>query len=284
MTNSWLGVEELSIEINGIAYSLVDPGLTACSQDPLDITPSGTLMAPVGSSSAAGRDIIITENMTSITVRCSPISGSPAGGIFGLSICCAACETEAGEITASPLDLCPDDLAAVPSPTGTFLDGDDLLEYILFTDPVDALGSNIVTSSTPEFVFDPATMQLGTTYYIAAIAGNDLGGNVDLDDPCLSISNGIEVIWHPEPSVEFTASVTDVCADGCYDIEIEFIGTPPFHLQAEVTDADNINVVIIDEIYPGNMTTYTLCLPTDIPIGNTTIEATNLSDGNCECN
>ena len=283
LDNTLTGSEELSVDIDGAFYPLADPGLPACNQAPLELTPSGTLIAVFSNIDAAGQDIIVTEPMNSITVRGSLISGIPHGFFFSIAICCLPCETEAGEITADPLELCPSDPATVPPPTGTFLDSDDLLQYILFSDLADTLGSIIATSSSPEFAFDPATMSTGVTYYISAIAGNNLGGNVDPDDPCLDISNAIEVTWQPEPSVEFTASFTDVCVDGCYDIEIEFIGTPPFHLQAEVTDADNINVVTIDEIYPGNMATYTLCLPTDIPIGNITIEATNLSDDNCEC-
>ena len=274
--------EEMAVHINGGFYPMATAGVGDGCHEPLVISGSGTLMAPLEEVGSA-KEIIIMDNITSLKVEDRWLSGTPAG--FGLSvfICCGACETDAGEITAAPLELCPGDLASVPPATGTFLDSDDLLEYILFTDPVDTLGSIIATSGTPEFAFDPATMQPGATYYIAAIAGNDLNGNVDLDDQCLDISNAIEVVWHPEPSVEFSASATDVCADDCYDIEINFTGTPPFHLVGEIVDADN-NVVVIDETYNGNMATYNICLPANTPIGNVIIQATSLTDANCECN
>ena len=273
--------EEMAVDINGGFYALTNAGLPAGCQTPLIVSPTGTLMAQFGEI-GAGSDIIISENMNSITVACYWLTGQPLGINFSVSFCCAPCETEAGEITANPLDLCPGGLASVPPATGTFLDSDDLLEYILFTDPVDTLGSIIATSSTPEFPFDPTTMQLGVTYYIAAIAGNDLSGNVDLTDPCLDISNAIEVVWHPEPSVSFSASVTDVCTDGCYDIELIFTGTAPFYLQGEMVDSDN-TVMPFDEIYNNNFDVLTICLPAGTPIGDLIIQATGLSDNYCEC-
>ena len=273
--------EEVSVDINGGPYPLTDPGGPAGCQAPLQIS-GGNLIGPVGTL-GAGQDVIITEDMNSITVRCTPFSGVPRGITFSIAICCVPCETEAGEIIASPLNLCPSDFATVPFPTGTMLDSDDILEYILFSNLADTLGSIIATNGSPEFSFDPSTMSTGITYYIAAIAGNDNGGNVDLSDGCLDISNAIEVIWHPEPSVEFTAIFTDVCADGCYDIVIDFTGTPPFHLQGEITDANN-TVIVFDETYPGNTATLNICLPANTPIGNLTIQATSLSDNYCECN
>ena len=274
--------EEMAVYINGGFYPMTTTGLADGCFDPLVISPSGTLMADVEKVGSA-KEIIILENMTSLKVEDRWLSGTPAGFGFNLFICCVACETDAGEITAGPLELCPNDLASVPPATGTFLDSDDLMEYILFTDLADTLGSIIATSSTPEFAFDPATMQMGVTYYIAALAGDDLNGNVDLIDPCLDISNAIEVVWHIEPSVAFTANFAEVCADGCYDIEIYFIGTAPFHLQGEVVDADN-TVVAIDEIYNGNFAVMTICLLEATPAGNLIIQATGLTDVNCECN
>ena len=280
--NHNLHSEEMAVDINGGFYPLTDPGLPAGCYTPLVLSPTGTLMAQFGGQ-GAGSDIIITENMNSITVSCNVISGTPSGIGFSLSICCAPCETEAGELTSALLNLCPDGLATFSPPTGTILDSDDLLEYILFTDPVDTLGSIVATSGISEFAFDPAVMQLGVTYYIAALAGNDLNGNVDHDDPCHDISNAIEVVWYLEPSVDFSATVTDVCADGCYDIEMSFAGTPPFHLQGEVVDANN-TIVVFDEIYTDHSATMNICLPANTPIGNLTIQATGLSDEYCDCN
>ena len=276
------GFEELSFEINGAFYSVTDPGVPDGCMTPAVISPSGTIQAPTGSL-ASWKDVIIMEPMDLLKIEDTWLENAPAGILVSLFICCSNCETDAGEINAGPLVLCTSDLASVPSAQQVFLDIDDLLEYILFADQADSTGSIIATSSTPEFAFDPATMQPGVTYYIAAIAGNDLNGNVDPDDPCLDISNLIEVVWHTEPSVAFLATVTDVCVDNCYDIEINFTGTPPFHLVGEIVDADN-NVVVIDETYNSNIATYNICLPENTPLGNLTIQAISLTDANCECN
>ena len=126
-------------------------------------------------------------------------------------------------------------------------------------------------------------MTTGVTYYIAAMAGNDLNGNVDLADPCLDFSNAIEVVWYPEPSVAFSVNATDVCPDECYDIEISFTGTPPFYLKGEIVEANN-TVTVIDETYLDNMGVYTWCLYPNAPIGEVVIQATGLTDGNnCVC-
>src|SRR5690606_24645930 len=132
------------------------------------------------------------------------------------------CLTDAGEITANPLGLCTDEPATLPPAEQANLVYDDILQYILFSDPDDTLGSIISTANLPGFAFDPATMQTGITYYIAAIAGNDLNGNVDIGDPCLDISNAIEVTWHALPSVSFLVAGDNLCVGECRDIEVYF--------------------------------------------------------------
>ena len=278
-------VEELSIEVNGAFYPVTMPGSPTGCGLPAVISPTGTIAADPasGNDGSSWNDVTILGSINTITIENIWLIGTPGGVEASVYICCQACETDAGEISSSPIDLCPGGLATTPPAGQTFLESDDILQYILFSDQADPTGSIIATSNTPEFAFAPATMSIGTTYYIAAIAGNDLGGNVDLDDPCLDFSNAIEVVWHPEPSVAFSANVTDVCADGCYDIQIDFTGIPPFHLQGEVVDADN-TVVIIDETFLDNTVNYTLCLPATTPVGEVVMQAIFLADNHCECN
>ena len=278
--------EELVVAVNGSFYPLTDPGTPDGCYEDVILTPSGTLESPPDTA-ASSKDIYINENMNLLEVENRVMSTFPPilGGIaINVYICCPICVTDAGEIPANTLDLCPGELASLPPAVQTVLESDDLLEYILFTDPADTLGSIISTNNIPEFAFDPATMQLSVTYYIAAIAGDDINGNVDITyDPCLDISNAVEVQWHPYPTVAFSSPVTDLCPNNCYyDIEIDFTGTPPFYLQGEMVDADG-NIFIIDETYTTNTWNYIVCLAGDTPIGALTIQATSLTDYYCSC-
>ena len=277
-------VEELSIEVNGTFFPVTNVGVnTGCGPLPI-ISPTGTLAGDpaAGGIGSSSQDLVIAGNINSIRIENIYLSGQPNGTGVSVFVCCPVCLTEAGEIPATSLNLCINDVATVPPAEDTFLDADDLLEYILFTDPADTLGSIIATNSTPEFAFDPTIMQLGVTYYIAALAGNDLGGHVDHADPCLDISNAVEVVWHPLPSVVFSIADTDVCANGCHDIGVGFTGTPPFTLIGEVT-AGNFFLSNFSQTYSSNVDVLTICLPPSTPIGNIVVEATFLADANCAC-
>ena len=279
--NAFGNFEEMSVDVNGAFYPITNPGLPDGCQTPATLFPPGVVRATTGTI-GSWRDIIINEPMNSITVANNWVNGVANGFAISLDICCINCPTDAGEITANALELCTDELASVPPPQQTFLESDDLLQYILFSDPVDTLGSILITNNSPGFSFDPAILSTGVTYYIAAIAGNDLNGNVDLSGFCLDISNAIEVVWHPLPTVSFFSAATDVCADNCYDIALTFTGTPPFQLKGEVRAGVNV-IETIDETYNSNNAIYTICLPSNTPNGALVIETTELEDGHCGC-
>jgi hypothetical protein len=270
--------EELSVSINGAFYPITQPGVpTNCpGRDPAEISPTGTITG-CNNCLSTWEDITIIEPINTITIESIFISGGPGGIIFSLYICC--CETDAGEINSNPLNLCPDDIATVPVAQQTNLDADDLLQYILFSDINDTLGSIISTSNTPNFFFNPANMQLGTSYYIAAIAGNNVGGNVDLTDNCLDISNAIEIIWNPYPSVTFSVSDPDVCAGNCTDVTATFTGTPPFTLS--YTTPGNPPAILS---FISNTGTFQVCVGVGAPVGSFELQATDLIDANCGCN
>ncbi|MFZ4476954.1 MAG: hypothetical protein ACOYPR_17295, partial [Saprospiraceae bacterium] len=89
--------------------------------------------------------------------------------------------------------VCSNETLTFPAVTQTVLDGDDILQYILFSNPNDTAGSIVATSASPSFTFGPP-LQTGVTYYVAAMAGNNLNDNVDLSDPCLDFSNARAVV------------------------------------------------------------------------------------------
>ena len=188
------------------------------------------------------------------------------------------CVTDAGTVTSGLDEICLPEDASVPFNNDEELDGDDLLQYILFSDLTDTLGSILLTSNTPNISFDPNTMQTGTTYYLATIAGNDLNGNVDLDDDCLSISNASEVIWWPQPEVSFAIANPDVCAGDCTTLEVTLTGTPPFSLTYDTPGNAGQTAS-----FSGLTGTLETCVPGSAAPGSFSLQAVSLTDNNCSC-
>ncbi len=213
-----------------------------------------------------------------------PTAGAPAGqdlsvGLTETNLCNgpACCQTDAGTMLAETLSICANQLAAFTHNADDTLETNDLLQFILFSNLNDTLGSIIAVSNTPTFNFNPATMQTGTTYYVAAIAGDNAGGNVDLNDPCLDISNAAELTWLPLPAVTFTTGNPDACAGNCRTITATFVGTPPFTLSVDSPAGPAIFS------FQTNTGSFTICLPANAPPGDFTIQATALTDALCDC-
>jgi hypothetical protein len=188
------------------------------------------------------------------------------------------CSTFAGTVNTTAFNVCVPGSVTVPYNNDAILDGNDILRYILFSDLNDTLGSIIVQSSSATIAFDPASMQTGITYYLATVAGDDLGGNVDLNDPCIDISNtAAQVIWREQPAVAFSVTNPDVCVGECVTITATFTGTPPFAL-TYTTPAGTFT-----ESFQGNTSVILVCVPTGAPPGPLQVQAIALTDEWCTC-
>lgn len=195
---------------------------------------------------------------------------------FPTAVC--LCATDAGSIDTEPLSsYCVNETIAVPHNGNETLDNDDLLQYVLFSNPSDTAGSILATSNTPGFSFVPP-MQTGVTYYVAAVAGNNAGGNVDLGDPCLDFSNANPVVWRPLPTVTFSVANPNVCAGACTTVTATFTGTPPFSLSYD-TPATGTQT----QTFPGNTGTFQVCTPAGSLPGSFAVQATALADAWCTC-
>jgi hypothetical protein len=194
--------------------------------------------------------------------------------------CIINCTTNAGTLpTAGPYNTCTNSTLTFPAATGVVLDANDLLRYILFTNPSDTAGSIVATSSTPSFTFNAATMQTGITYYIAAMAGNNASGSINLNDPCLDFSNALQVIWRPLPAVSFSISGgnPNLCGGECRTVVASLTGTPPFTL-TYTTPAG-----IFSQVFNGNSGSFQVCAPVGAAPGPLLVQATALVDGWCTC-
>lgn len=278
INNNLLGEEEIVISINGAFYPLTVPGVPDACLEPAAISATGTIRTSCNNCTSSWDDVVITENINSLTVEDNYLSGGPAGVLFYLYLCCPDCPTEAGTINGTALNICATGPATVPATAGSFLDNNDLLQYILFSDPNDTLGSILLTGNSPQFSFNPAILDFGIPYYIAAIAGNGVGGNVSLSDTCLSVSNAIPVTWHPIPAVSFSMANPNVCAGECTDVTATFTGTAPFTLSYSTSGNGPVT-----QSFQDNVSTFQVCVPQGAPPGSFAINATEIVDAHCSC-
>jgi hypothetical protein len=220
------------------------------------------------------------------TAVCQSPTGIP--GVYGMgnipagfpppSVNCN-CTTNAGTLPqAGPYNICTNSTLNFPTATGTTLDANDLLRYILFSNPADTAGSIVAVSSTPSFTFNSATMQTGVTYYVAAMAGNGVSGNIDLNDPCLDFSNALQVVWRPLPTVTFSSANPNICAGGCTSVIATFTGTAPFTLTYVIPNSGPLT-----RTFANNTGTFQVCIPTGAAAGNAQMAATRVVDSWCTC-
>ncbi len=128
-------------------------------------------------------------------------NGCESAAVTGSRDC--ACETEA-PLLAAGADLCAGEDVMLAMATGGVDDGDDVVEYILYTGTPTAVTQVLARNAAPSFVYDPA-YTTGQTFYIAALRGNALtGGGVDEAHPCTDRSAGVPVVWRALPTITFT--------------------------------------------------------------------------------
>ncbi|MFZ4476957.1 MAG: hypothetical protein ACOYPR_17310 [Saprospiraceae bacterium] len=216
-------------------------------------------------------DLSNVPNLTTITA----LSNLPSG----VSQQPCACITSAGTITNLNANVCVNSIFQLPHNGDEVLDNNDVLQYILFSDPNDTLGSILVTSNTPVFSFDSATMETNVTYYVAAIAGNNVNGGIDITDPCLSISNAATLTWRPLPGITLQLANNTVCGAGnCIDIGALLVGTAPFVFEYGIfyNGVQSGNSVTINA--QDNSETFTVCPP---ETGQADVVVCSMQDAYC---
>lgn len=280
-SHNGVDLEEVYFEVNGAYFPLnASNAGTALCMDPAFITGAGAVR---GYPPYIGdmHNITINTAISTLKITDDWLVGSPIGVNVAVYFCCTPpCTTSAGAIAGPSLDICGNGPASISPATQMVLDNNDLLKYVLFSDPSDTLGSILSISNTPMFQFNASTMQKGTTYYIAAVAGDKLYGNLlNLYDPCLDFSNAIEVIWRDRPAVSFSADNNFVCGLECKLINVNFIGTPPFTLTYHSPVTGNIT-----ETFPENTGLFYICPDVNLPLSSIVVNAINLVDAYCVCN
>ncbi|MFM1932391.1 MAG: hypothetical protein RL226_1694, partial [Bacteroidota bacterium] len=185
---------------------------------------------PVGAGVEFLSDPLDPSVATSVTVDdafgCSPVS-------FTLDPFTCPIVTFAGTLDVTAQALCESDILTVTANGDEVLDADDVLSFVIHSNPGDPLGLVYAISNQP--VWDVQTdligsglLSYGVTYYVSAIAADDDGsGIVDLSAGYLSISEGTPFVIYQTPEALLSGSTT-ICAGESTDLVIDFIGTGPF--------------------------------------------------------
>jgi hypothetical protein len=225
------------------------------------------------------------------TNNCSLPAGSPdllalqqiPATVIPQPSCGNTCTTNAGSVTNTTLNICVPNSANIPYNNNASLDPNDILQYAIVTNPANPAGSLLFVSNTNPVVFDPNFFTPGVTYYMGTVAGNNVNGSVDPNDPCLDFSNMIPVTWRPAPAVTFSSVNTDLCAGNCRTITAQFSGVPPFSLQGQVL-LNGSPISTLNNTFNATSGTLQLCAPANSAGGNVTFQATLVTDANCTCN
>ncbi len=124
-------------------------------------------------------------------------NGCTAPALAGLYDC--SCSTNAGQMDLQPLTACAGGTVAAQHAGGATLDTNDVAAYVLHDSPGPLLGTVFAQNETGIFSFQNG-MSYGTTYYVSYIAGNNLNGQPDPTDPCLSVAQGQSVTFLQNPA------------------------------------------------------------------------------------
>ncbi|HPI05108.1 MAG TPA: proprotein convertase P-domain-containing protein [Saprospiraceae bacterium] len=187
-------------------------------------------------------------------------NGCESEAVTGIKNC--NCQTDAGTMDVAPVAFCADQPATATWNNDATTDADDIVLFILHNQSGSSVGTIYATSDQPTFSFG-AGLQTGVTYYISAIAGNGVNGNIDQNDPCLSVASGTPVQWRPLPNATLFGDAT-IC-DGS-STPLQFTGTGNYPLTVTYSDGvTNNSTVTIGgqqgttiDVSPSSTTTYTL--------------------------
>ncbi len=238
--------------------------------DVLNGTPPYTLVS--GAGTFTGNHFVSSSLPIAQSYNFSFNDNSNCGATTVSGVPNCNCTSEAGTMSLSPVTVCQTDTLQVAPATGSFLDADDVLLYLLHTSPGLPLGTLLAWSNQPQFTFLPG-MQTNVTYYVSSVVGNAASGQVDQADPCFSVAQGTPVVFHPSPGAVLAATDTSICTGGSATLPITFSGTAPFSFVYSIA---GVNQPVVGPI---NATNYNLSLS---PGQNTSVELVSVTDQFCQ--
>ncbi len=193
--------------------------------------PATYSVSPAGGTFAGTGPKVYTSapvpDATTITFTATDVNGCGSSTTTVLKRC--ACPTQAGTVQTSPsIQVCNSNSGTAIYNGGYASDGNDTLNYVLHTSAGVTLGTVITQQTSPSFTYQ-AGMNYGQTYYISVVAGNKLANNlVDLTDQCLSVSQGVPVVFGLVAVPSFTFSANPACPGDNLTLTSSVSGTPSY--------------------------------------------------------
>ncbi|HEX4887198.1 MAG TPA: gliding motility-associated C-terminal domain-containing protein, partial [Luteibaculaceae bacterium] len=136
------------------------------------------------------------------------------------------CITQAGTLNNNLVQACDGSPLTIPAQTGAVLDANDAVQYVVHTNPGNPLASAVKTvnsNTIPQF-----GLNLGQTYFVTAIYGNDLGGGtVNSSDACFVFSNSSRIRFNALPTATMSGNNT-ICQFQSTPLNFNFTGAAPF--------------------------------------------------------
>ena len=139
------------------------------------------------------------------------------------------CHNDAGTIDNTPFTLCKDELLDPTISNGDYLfeQGDSLM-YVIHDGTETSLGDILLTSFGDEIMFEDI-FETNRIYYLTAVVGEFENGLVDLNDPCIKISESVPIEWLEDNDVVLVG-ILEACIGGMVDAEIQMTGNLPILL------------------------------------------------------
>ena len=120
--------------------------------------------------------------------------------ITGNKLC--DCLSDSGFMASDLISQCVNiDSITVTDVVGAILDNNDAGFYYLHTSPTNVLGDIKDISDNPVFGYNN-TLELDSIYYVSFVVGDNLNDTIDINDPCLDVSNGQPIMWTSFPIVD----------------------------------------------------------------------------------
>ena len=159
------------------------------------------------------------------------------------------CISDAGTMSQNILSACAEPGAFIESnwDENATLDGNDTGIYILHDEEGDELGDIVTTNDDGIFFYEEDIIP-GQIYYVSYVVGNELNGEVDLDDDCLSVAEGQAIVFYPFPNASYIIDNSNCSA--IYTIFYEYDVND---VQLELTQIDgpafsDINIINDEEV------------------------------------
>ena len=228
-----------------------------------NLDPTGTIFTSDAINSQANYNFSIDD-----ALNCGPIT------LSGTQDC--SCLNSAGTMDFPPnlTELCETELFTFTHNGDEIVEPGDVFGYIIHGTPNPELSLPFQWNPTSATFDLTGDLVLNTIYYVSAVTGNPddtSSAPFDINDPCLSVSAGVPVVWRPNPTAVLAVD-SDVCEGDDASLTFDFTGTAPF----TYTYSINGETPFITQQTSDNQ------VVTSIPITeNTTVTLENIEDNIC---